>query len=122
MFRRVGVAGADVSCLELLELLLCAELVGLEGEKRAVRVEKRRGRRGRGRDTIFKESGWRWWLSWRNTSRFGETSMKSRHVIMILSRDWLADSNHDLEKSPRSIRSVRSVYTQKRNCYTHFYP
>lgn len=34
VFRRIGVPGADVSCLELLELLLRAELVGLEGEKR----------------------------------------------------------------------------------------
>lgn len=34
MFSRVGVAGADVSRLELLELLLCAEFVGLNGEEK----------------------------------------------------------------------------------------
>lgn len=60
MFRGVGMAGADVSGLELLELLLGSEFVGLEGEKGELEgwISGEGKRVGEAREgTIFEEGG-----------------------------------------------------------------
>ena len=66
MLGRVGVTGADVSGLELFELLLRAEFVGLEGgllEMGVFRVGRKRKKEGEGEGggtILFLVVGWCW--------------------------------------------------------------